>query len=259
MCAVPPPPPSPALFAETQVGGSSDVKEESVESQSRSLDVDERSAHGSVLSSEGEEEPGLQDVWRRASDSRFGLGGGVYFSFFTLTGRPRMFHAMTVRLPLLLGCSTSSSEEGAEAEEEEDRAGPRTPAQQRLLERTLSRQVPTPAPAPEEFGSGSSAESDVDQQEVKAALFNVDVDVGGGQLRRLVVRRGDSPHALAQVRGDCFNLVVPMHTLTLPPPPCVDGRNDDQTFVSRHGLSDRVLPKLEALLAARIVDYQRRL
>lgn len=167
-----------------------------MESQSRSLDVDERSAHGRVLSSEGEEEPGLQDVWRRASDS--------------------------------------SSEEGTEAEaeeeeEEEDCAGPRTPAQQRLLERTLSRQVPTPAPAPEEFGSGSSAESDVDQQEVKAALFNVDVDVGGGQLRRLVVRRGDSPHALAQ------------------------------TFVSRHGLSDRVLPKLEALLAARVVDYQRRL
>ncbi len=35
----------------------------------------------------------------------------------------------------------------------------------------------------------------------RAPLFNVDVDVGGGQRKRIVVRSGDVAAALAQVRG----------------------------------------------------------
>lgn len=78
------------------------------------------------------------------------------------------------------------------------------------------------------LSSASSSGVDVDERTLRQALFNVDVDIGGGLRKRVVVREGDSALALAQ------------------------------RFVSKHGLGERLTPKLEALLTSRMQEHQHR-
>jgi hypothetical protein len=89
---------------------------------------------------------------------------------------------------------------GDNGDDTENAVGPRTSAQRRLLEMTLSASRLAEAGGVESASpSGSSMPAASGGGGRGPPLFNLDIDVGGGRFGRIVVHKGDSVQLLAEV------------------------------------------------------------